>query len=115
MTIDGVPFDQIEESHLRALLEVPVAEGRTLDFKHDVYGPRENAEFAKDVSALLDWPTPARSRPVSTSNRMAPGNSARELDAAARPIVARARVEHELEDSHRKRAKHRPSGLGTAR
>jgi hypothetical protein len=115
VTIDGVPFDQIEESHLRALLESPVPEGRTLDDKRDVYGPKENAEFAKDVSALVTWPTPAGSRPVATSNRMAAGNSARELDAAARPIAARARAEHELEDSHRKRAKHRPSGLGTAR
>jgi predicted HTH transcriptional regulator len=56
LPIDGVPFDQIAESHLRALLEAPVPEGRTLEYKRDVYGPRDSdrAEFAKDVSAMAN-------------------------------------------------------------
>ena len=53
MSVEGVPFDQIGQLHIRMLYDNKVPEGRTLDYKQDVY-EKENGEFAKDVSAMAN-------------------------------------------------------------
>jgi hypothetical protein len=54
MSIEGVPFDKIDETHIRILYDNKVPEGRTLEYKQDVYEKNENGEFAKDVSAMAN-------------------------------------------------------------
>ncbi len=56
MTIDGIPFDSIDDTHLRSLIENGVAESITLDYKKDTYGRREDEkrEFVADISGFAN-------------------------------------------------------------
>ena len=54
MSVEGVPFDQIGQLHIRMLYDNKVPEGRTLDYKQDVY-EKENGELPK---TCLRWRTP---------------------------------------------------------
>lgn len=50
----GCAFDEIQESHLQALVDGKVGEDQVLDFKQARYdhGPKGAFEVAKDVAAM---------------------------------------------------------------
>lgn len=54
MSLDGLPFAEIAQKHIQMLYDNGVPEGRTLDYKRDVYEKNENLEFAKDISAMAN-------------------------------------------------------------
>lgn len=53
MIVPGVPFDEISESHLLALIENGYSERRTVEYKRDLPGGKDDdkKEFLADVSS----------------------------------------------------------------
>lgn len=56
MTLRHIPIDQINQTHLQRLIDVPVSENRDIEYKRDAYGKadRDHGEFLADVSSFAN-------------------------------------------------------------
>ena len=56
MSIDRLDFDNLSESDLRELLELPVQEGLQIEYKRDLYGKsdEQKKELLKDISGFAN-------------------------------------------------------------